>query len=280
MGVFTSVNDGKSRDGSQDNRQSLIGQMIHLAGSQIAHLTFLAPEPALASPLLLDLLESLIMIARQRGALRLMADVDEGSTTFDPLRGAGFATFTRQRIWQFTARKASAKQAPTLPVSHWQAARSQDAIAVRSLYNNVVPGLVQQIEPFLMQPVPGVRSPQGMIYRHDGELRAYVELKYGHKGIWAQPFVHPDALEAAGALAELITGLPYRYSRPVYICVRTYQAWLEPIIEALGAEAGPRLAVMVKHLAVAQKAQLSYAIPALEGGQTEITASIVRDRME
>ena len=35
----------------------------------------------------------------------------------------------------------------------------------------------------------------------------------------------------------------------MYLCVRSYQTWLEPVLEDLGALAGPRQAVMVKHLA-------------------------------
>jgi hypothetical protein len=61
------------------------------------------------------------------------------------------------------------------------------------------------------------------------------------------------------------------YHRP-----RSYQSWLEPLIEDLGAETGPRQAVMVKHLAAAQKASRAFALPALEGGQPEITAPIAR----
>jgi hypothetical protein len=37
----------------------------------------------------------------------------------------------------------------------------------------------------------------------------------------------------------------------VYVCVRSYQAWLESPLEELGAEAAPRQAVMVKRLAKA-----------------------------
>ena len=33
------------------------------------------------------------------------------------------------------------------------------------------------------------------------------------------------------------------------MCVRTYQAWLEHVLEDLGAKPGPQQAVMVKHLA-------------------------------
>jgi hypothetical protein len=47
----------------------------------------------------------------------------------------------------------------------------------------------------------------------------------------------------------LINHLPDRRNRPVYVCVRSYQAWLEPVLADLGAKSAPRQAVMVKHLA-------------------------------
>jgi hypothetical protein len=63
------------------------------------------------------------------------------------------------------------------------------------------------------------------------------------------PLIHPDAADVGANLSALIGGLPNRAGRPVYLCVRSYQAWLEPVLEDLGASAGPRQAVMVKHLA-------------------------------
>jgi hypothetical protein len=75
---------------------------------------------------------------------------------------------------------------------------------------------------------------------------------------------------------ELLSKVPNRRSRPVYICVRSYQSWLETAIEDLGAEAGPRQAVMVKQLVSQQKALRAFAMPALEGGQPEITAPVAR----
>ena len=75
---------------------------------------------------------------------------------------------------------------------------------------------------------------------------------------------------------DIVINLPRRLSRPLYFCVRSYQSWLEPRIEGLGAEPGPRQAMMVKHLAVPKKALRSYALPAMEGGQPEVTASITQ----
>ena len=46
-----------------------------------------------------------------------------------------------------------------------------------------------------------------------------------------------------------MAGLPDRRGRKVYLNVRSYEAWLEPVLADLGAQASSRQAVMVKHLA-------------------------------
>ncbi len=260
MGIYTTVCNGQDGVG-----ESLIGQIMHTLGSQFAHMTFLTPQSALELPALAVLLEYLTTFMGERGAFRLLAEVDERTAAYDALHSEGFAIFTRQRIWQLTSELDGGGE-----TGAWRGATGQDMIAIRSLYNNIVPGLVQQVEPFVAQ------QPRGLIYRQDDDLVAYVELKYGHRGIWAQPFIHPDAEDVAKHLFDLMKSLPYRRTRPVYLCVRSYQSWLEPAIEDLGAEASPRQAVMVKHLAVPQKALRSYALPALEGGHPEISAPIAR----
>lgn len=259
-GVFTGVLCEHEAAG-----EPLMGQFIHPLGSQFARLTFLAPDPALESSPVSALLEYMALLSGERGALRLLADVDESKDAFDSLRRSGFAIYSRQRIWQFTSRLSS-KGRPNA----WRMTSGQDVVAIRSLYNNLVPGLVQQAEPYLTQ------RPKGMVYYQDGGLLAYAEFRYGHRGIWIQPFVHPDAKDVPDRLFELLQKIPSRFSRPLYICVRSYQSWLESAIEVLGAEAGPRRAVMVKHLVVPQKAARAFALPVLEGGQPEVTAPIVR----
>ena len=257
-GIFTNVVEN-------EKNQPLIGQIIHLLGAPFAHLTFMLPADALSQQSVSFLTEYLVTIAGERGALRLLADVDEQSEAFETLRQCGFATFTRQRIWQLS--KIAGRSQPP---SGWRDAISQDAIAIRSLYNNLVPGMVQQIEPLI------AKRPRGMVYYQDGELRAYVEIKYGRRGIWVQPFIHPDAEDVPERLAGLLVKIHYRSSRPVYICVRSHQSWLEALIEDLGAAASPRQAVMVKHLAIQQKAARPLTVPALEGGQAEVSAPIAR----
>ena len=54
--------------------------------------------------------------------------------------------------------------------------------------------------------------------------------------------------DVSAKIISLVSHLRDRRNRPVYLCVRSYQAWLEPALEDLGAVAGERQAVMVKHL--------------------------------
>ena len=272
MGIFTCVSDDHT-----ENDLTLIGQVIHTLGSQFAHLTFLAPDNASDMLHFAPILDYMVALSGERGAFRLLADVDEHTEAFEVLRQGGFAIYTRQRIWQWTEEKLNDLLAkiPDPPLANnWRTANGRDTIAIRSLYNNLVPGLVQQAEPFVAQ------HPKGLVYYQDGELLAYVELQYGHRGIWAQPFIHPDAEGISDHFLHFLQKLRNRHSRPVYLCVRSYQSWLETAIDELGAECGPKQAVMVKHLAVQQKALRTLTLPALEGGQAEISAPIAHSEMK
>jgi len=260
LGIFTAVNQGGNGE------QNVFGQIIHLLGSPFAHLTFVTPDEAFDSAGMQELLEYLVAIAGERGAFRLLAEADDQVSTYETLRRSGFAVYSRQRIWQLTRPVGG----NLVGKYSWRQATRQDALAIRLLYNNLVPGLVQQIEPFSAN-----TRPTGMIYHENNDLLAFVEIRYGHRGIWAQPFFHPDAQEVSDRFIDLLQALTRRGSRPVYICVRSYQSWLEPAIEELGAEAGPRQAVMVKHLSNLQKAYRPIGAPALEKGQPEVTASMV-----
>ena len=68
-------------------------------------------------------------------------------------------------------------------------------------------------------------------------------------GIVLFPLIHPEATDASAKLTSMIHSIPNRGGRPVYVCVRSYQAWLEPVLADLGAKAADRQAIMVKHLA-------------------------------
>ncbi len=258
-GVFTAISLPENGDNIP-----LIGQVMQTPVLHLAQLTFLMPEKAINRPLLNPLLEHLSAQLIERGILRILADIDEEAATYEILRQAGYAVYSRQRIWEIKSEEIQNNSSGA-----WQMAEDQDVIAIRSLYHNIVPPLVQQVESFPTD------HTIGMVYKEKGEILGYIEPSYGYRGIWIQPLIHPDLEDLHQVLKEMISGLPYRLSRPVFICVRSYQSWLEPILEDFGAEAGPRQAVMVKHLAVAKRVVPAITIPTLDGGRAEISVPFV-----
>lgn len=257
-GMFTYLSTG-------DHTQCpLLGQVSHSSGSSLARISFLAPESAMEAESLPALLEYMVVDAGRRGAFHLLAEVDDRTEAFEMLRKSGFAIYVRQRIWKLNDEIEQRSQDPV-----WQVTRDSDLIPVRVLYNNLVPGLVQQVE------LPPAEPLVGLIYRRGEDILAYIELKYGPQGILVQPLIHPDAEGVTADLAKLLLSLPNRRSRPVYICVRSYQSWIEHSLEGQGALAGPQQAVMVKHLAITQRVVRSFALPVLESGQPEATAPFI-----
>jgi hypothetical protein len=136
----------------------------------------------------------------------------------------------------------------------WKRVRSLDLPSIQSLYHQIVPPLLQPIEP-----QPKVAS--GWLC--DDGVKCYVSVSQGIYGIVLSPLIHPEARDVGAKLASLIANLPDRRNRPVYICVRSYQAWLEPVLADLGAQGADRQAVMVKHLAhLVKDAEAARTVPA------------------
>jgi hypothetical protein len=117
---------------------------------------------------------------------------------------------------------------------------------------------------------------KGLVYFEEDELLAYAEVRYGQRGIWVHPFIHPTTEDVAERLKDLLHNLPNRHSRTIYLCVRSYQSWIERSLEDMDIEVGPTQAVMVKHLAIAKKVTNTFTLPAMEGGQQEITTPYMR----
>jgi hypothetical protein len=259
-GIFTYLCDqGKNK------KTPLLGQVRHSSGSSAARLSFVAPENMLETTNLPSMLDQVTYRLGTRGAFHVLAEVDDSLKAFEVLRQAGFAIYARQSIWVLKGMPAVETEQ-----DDWRLCRVEDLNAVIGLYNDLVPGLVQQIEP------PPKNHVHGLLCCEDGEIKAYVELRYGKRGIWAQPFVHPDSHGFAGRLMSLLEYLPNRRSRPVYVCIRSYQSWLEGAIQGAGAVEVVRQAVMVRHLAVTKKMAEAFKLPAMNGSQAKPTAPFAR----
>jgi hypothetical protein len=228
--IYTAV---ANQDGS-----SLMGQVALREEETSARMTFLAPLENL-NGLTLPLLEHLVVQAGEWGAFHLLAEVDEDAPAFRLLRQAGFAMYAWQRIWKLPVLDRADKK------DIWRQAVETDWPSIQSLHGQIVPALLHPVEILPRQVMGLVCS--------EGNLQAYVAVNSGPKGIWIQPIIPPDSDCVSGQFAGLSHALSDRRERRIYVCVRSYQAWLESVLEDLGAEAGPRQAVMVKRLAVPVK---------------------------
>jgi hypothetical protein len=219
---------------ANENGAALLGGISQANGDSFAKLLYLAPTTQLAHPGLPALVEHLTVEAGEWGSFHVLAEVDENSEAFPSLRRAGFSVYAWQRIWDLSAVKSEE------PADGWRKIAAVNLPAVQSLHHQIVPPLLQPIEPAPRR-ASGLVCPEG--------ARCYVSLSSGMAGILLTPLIHPEATDVAQKIAGLLNQLPDRRNRPVYLCVRSYQAWLEPALEDLGAKASRRQAVMVKHLA-------------------------------
>lgn len=237
--IYTAVLEGDGID--------LLGGITQSRSETFAKLHYLAPSSQLTHPGLQTLIDGLTAEAGSWGAYHVLAEIDESSDAFIALRRSGFSVYAWQRMWYV------GKPGPSDITHRWSRARSVDFVAVQNLYYQIVPPLLQPVEPL-------PKRSSGFIY--DQEVRCYVSTFAGMAGMVLNPLIHPEAVDVGAKLTALLCYLPNHNGRPVYLCVRSYQAWLEPVLEDLGAKAVGRQAVMVKHLA--RRARDEQAVKAVQ----------------
>lgn len=254
--------DGARRSGR------IIGQIYHRPGHRHARLSFLGPEERLGQASTTALLEGLIAEAGQRGAHMLIAEVDEQSTVFELLRHAGFAIFARQRIWHI---QRPPVEAPASISSQWRTATPEDRNALHHLYINLIPPLVQQVDPD-----PFANNHRFWVHCHNGDLVAILDVTRGPLGVRLQPYFHP----AVQSIQSLLTNFLARYGAAaqtdLYVCVRSYQGGFAMPLQELGFSPCSDQAVMVRRLTAAVHQNVPASLPALDGTQPEPTAPISR----
>jgi hypothetical protein len=238
--IYTALEEGKT--------SPVLGGITHTSGESFAKLLFLAPKTRLEDAEVLILLEDLTKEAGNWGALHVIAEINETNNVFSDLRNGGFSVYAWQRMWDISNLSGTTQKS-----KDWKRVRSIHHPAAQSLYHQIVPPLLHPIEPLSNQS-------RGLIC--DGEVNCYVSIASGAFGIVLAPLIHPEVTSVGDKLVTLLNCLPERRGRPVYLCVRSYQAWLEPVLADLGALAAQRQAVMVKHLTrLVKKEQNVPAVP-------------------
>jgi len=256
MGLLAYINPARHLYAAVKNgdQSTLLGGIIHTRGEPFAKLLYLAPAFSLSDPQLPALIEHLAAQAGEWQAVHVIAEVDENSEIFPALRMAGFSVYAWQRVWDVSQVENTGPDSR----SGWRRMQSVDLPAVQSLHYQIVPQLMHPVEP----------APRRVIGFVHQDMRCYASVTAGVYGIVLTPLIHPEEEDVAAKATSLIASLPDRRGRSVYLNVRSYQAWLEPALEDLGAKASQRQAVMVKHLArLVKNGQPARVVPANAGVQ-------------
>lgn len=242
-------------------------QLHHRIGNHHARIAFIGPADVLERAEGLHLLDALIETAGIRGAHHLLAEVSEDSYAFEALRQTSFAIYARQRIWRL-AGDSQVRQ--KTKIGAWRNIQTKDYAAVLALYHNLVPPLVQQIEP------PPSRRRDCLVHWGQEEVIGYMQLQHGPLGSWVQPFFHPSVENPEDLLGPLLLKMHNDRKKPLYVSVRSYQGWMDGMLHRLGFDAWQDQAVMVKHLVAKVRKPVLAPLRALEGTRPEPSSPIVR----
>jgi hypothetical protein len=187
------------------------------------------------------------------------------------MRNAGFAIYTRQRIWCLEGTSVL----DVLPGPDvWQREFDADESAINHHYLNIVPALVQQVE------LPPKIDRKDFSHWHDDDLLGYLDIERGPLGVWVDPYFHPAVENLDDLLVSFLANYSDSQKRPLFFSVRSYQGWIGHALERLGFEPHSDQAVMVKRLAVSIRRPALSPLPSVEGTRAEPTtpfASIERN---
>jgi hypothetical protein len=214
-----------------------VGQFRYKADDVNAHILALAPGlDEVPEQAWLVLLDRMAREAGKLGAHSLIAEVDARHRLFETFRQARFACYVRQTIWRHDPVNARS----LVPLAE---ETGNDQIGIMSLICHTVPTLQQAVA------APGSES-QGLVYRANHQVEAYFALSEGRSGVYIVPYIHPDVQPYAADILESAVARASAASRlPVYVCVRSYQAWMDTTLHRLSFIPVVEQAVMVRQIA-------------------------------
>ena len=220
--------------------QNVVGQFRYRPGEVNAHIVYLAPtlEDGEDDTIWLHMLDAMAEQAGKNGAHTLVGEVELSHRLFETMRRAGYAVYSRQVIWRRDPVTAAADPDAVSVVPE----SADDQIGISALLGCTIPRILQSV----MGPSTEM---QGLVYRKDGQIEAYLAYSEGKHGVYLMPYLHPEVLsEASDIIASALAQIERCRRLPIYICVRGYQGWLENAMRDLGFAPWLEQAVMVKHL--------------------------------
>lgn len=226
---------------ARSDNQPVIGQFRYRPDDTAAHIVYLAPslDESHEDTVWLHILDAMAAEAGKHGAHSLVAEVEPTSALFETMRTAGFAVYARQKIWRHNPVQLDADDR-TVELTE---ETDHDQVGISSL--------IAKIMPPILQPVAAPHTEmEGLVYRKQDRVEAYIGISEGKHGVYLLPFMHPDVMsEAADIIATAVAHTERADKVPVYVCVRSYQDWLDDVMLDLNFEAWIEQAVMVKQIA-------------------------------
>lgn len=255
--VYTGVYEPKGDQGR------CIAQIYQSPKMSSAHINFMLQPEDIELQNLVPFLDGLVKQAGSWGAKQMIVDVETNSPNFLQFRQACFSVLAKQRVFKCP----SPAKADNNSGKSWRIWSSADIPAMRCLYHTLVPPLVQPVEPLTRREMLGL-----VYYDEKSALQAYADLVYGPVGIWVLPVIHPQVKEdISELLIKMLQALPDLNGRSIYVTSRSYQPWVEHPLLDLSAEPGPEQALLVRYIALRERAKAEFTFAPIENGTREPT---------
>jgi hypothetical protein len=259
-GRFTAIIEATSR------ANHAVGQMLHRPNDRAANLTFLLMDDPGQMEDLPALIEFLSYHTCETGAFNLRVQLEEKHPLSEVLRRCSFSVYGVQTIWKLPATKED-----PLSSSLWRQAVPTDETHMRSLYQSLTPPVEQAAEPFQ------TNGEDRLVFSRNSEISVWAEYRDGPKGLYLSPVIPPTTQDPVEILKSL-TNLVSLVSKPAFIQIRSHQFWLQSALEEIGSQPVGRYTLLVKHLAIGQKALASNAIRSrAEQAQPKPTVPIIQN---
>ncbi len=226
---------------ARSDKQQVVGQFRVPPDDPNAHIIYIAPrlEGDVDNTVWLHILDAMAKEAGKHRAQALVAEVEETSQLFETMRNAGFAVYMRQQIW---------RRHPDAPRPPYEKVVLHE---VEDLYSPGLWALFGAITPSMVQQIAAPPSDMALLaYYKNQQVEGFIALSEGKQGIYMIPYLHQDLYYEATDIIESAIDYAERAAKvPVYVCIRRYQNWLEPILHDSHFRLWIQQAVMVKHIA-------------------------------
>ncbi len=225
----------------QQGKLDIICQLRHVSQERVASLSFLSCNGEIRDDDLAIILDDMRQCTQNLGAMHLVSEVDHKQPILESMKSWGFMVSAWQDIWKLErqspppdTQERAAEWCPLAEVDWWQAAQ---------LLQSVIPPISQATD------LPLRHRSRFWVCHQAERIIAFADVRHGPQGIWIQPTFEPGVTHVSDLVADLMSSLPVRLSRPLYLSIRSYQSWLFRSIEMMNAEYIGHQAILVKHLA-------------------------------